>query len=240
VDGNLLLANVGGKGASVVAFDKTTGKVVWKSGDDPATFSSPVPFTLGAQRMVAMFSASGLFAYNVADGNLLWNVESKCEGNNLNCPDPVVGGDKIFVTSGIEAGPGCFLLAITNNSAKKVYGNTTMSSQIASPVVIDGVVYGFTGYVSRKGMVCLDFNTGELKWKNEKVSGALIAAGNKLVIQSARGDLIVAEASPDGYKEIGKTPVLTGQCWTPPALANGCVYCRNTKGDLVCLDLSGQ
>jgi len=169
VDGNLLLANVGGKGASVVAFNKTTGTVVWKSGDDPPTFSSPVTFALGAQRVVAMFSASGLFGYNLADGNPLWNIESKCSGNNLNAPDPVVSGDRIFITSGFGGsadGGGCFLVMITNSSAKEVYRNTNLSSQIASPVLIDGFLYGFTGYVSRKGMVCLDFDTGEIKWKN--------------------------------------------------------------------------
>ncbi|HUT57186.1 MAG TPA: PQQ-binding-like beta-propeller repeat protein [Phycisphaerae bacterium] len=243
VDGNLLLANVGGKGASVVAFDKTTGNVVWKSGDDPPTFSSPVTFALGAQRIVAMFGASGLFGYNLADGKLLWNVESKCNGNVLNAPDPVVNGDKIFITSGVGgpgSGEGCFLLKIADGNATAVYRNTNLLSQIASPVFIDGVLYCCSGYVSRKGMVCLDFDTGDIKWKNPKVCGSLIAAGNRLIIQSVTGHLIVAEASPDGYKEIGRAPVLTGRCWTAPSLANGCVYCRNTAGDVVCFDLSGK
>ena len=243
VDGNLLLVNVGAKGASVVAFDKITGKVVWKSGDDPPAFSSPVALTLGAQRIVAMFSASGLYAYDLADGKPLWNVGSKCNGNNLNAPDPVTSGDHIFVTSGVDGsgpGEGCFLLTITNRTAKKVYSNTNMSSQIASPVLVDGVLYGFSGYVSRKGMVCLDFKTGDIKWRNAKVCGSLIAAGDKLLIQSVDGYLVVAEASPDAYKELGRTRVLTGRCWNAPTLADGRLYCRNTAGDVVCLDLSGK
>lgn len=243
VEGNLLLANVGGKGASVVAFDKITGKVVWKSGDDRPTSSSPVTFALGAQRIVAMFGESGLFGYNLTDGNPLWRVESKCDGNNLNSTDPVVIGDKLFITSGCGgsiAGGGCFLLKVTNSGATEVYRNSNLSSQIASPVFIDGAIYDCTGYLSREGMVCLDANTGEIKWKNAKVCGGLISAGNNLIIQSVKGELIVAEASPVGYKEIGRVPVLTGQCWTTPSLANGCVYCRNTAGDVVCLDLNAK
>ena len=87
----------------------------------------------------------------------LWNVEFKCDGNKLNTPDPVVSGDKIFITSGAggpRAGDGCFLLTATNNSATRVYTNTHMCSQIAGPVLVGGFLYGFTGYVSRKGLVC--------------------------------------------------------------------------------------
>jgi len=245
VDGDLLLAPVGGKGASVVAFDKATGKVVWKSGDDPPSFSSPVSFTVGDQRLVAILSGTGLFAYKLADGKPLWNVPWK-NAEDLNTPEPILLGDKVFVTCGSggkgSPGSGCGLFKITNDGLQEVYHNSNLSSQFACPVLIDGCIYGFDGYVSRKGMVCLDVNTGEIKWKNEKLSGSLIAAGNKLIIQAMTGHLVVAEASPEGYKEIGRAPVFTraDQCWTPPALANGCVYCRNTKGDVVCLDLSGK
>jgi outer membrane protein assembly factor BamB len=115
-------------------------------------------------------------------------------------------------------------------------------------VLIGDYLYGYSSPWQNPPMICLDPNTGDVKWKKDKLGGPFIAAGNKLMfIQSAAGksitgsgDLVVAEASPDGYKEIGRTPALTGQCWTAPSLAHGLVYCRNTKGDVVCLDLSGK
>ena len=68
---------------------------------------------------------------------------------------------------------------------------------------------------------------------------ALIAAGNKLIIQGAKGELVIAEASPEKLKPLARAQVLGGKCWTVPALANGRIYCRNSKGDLVCLDVRG-
>ena len=107
--------------------------------------------------------------------------------------------------------------------------------------MVGSLLYGFNGrQQDDQKLTCFDPNTGDIKWKNDKVGGELIAAGNKLIIQSLTGKLIVAEASPDGYKELGSVPALAGQCWTAPSLANGCVFCRNTAGDVVCLDLTGK
>ena len=54
------------------------------------------------------------------------------------------------------------------------------------------------------------------------------------------GDLVLAEASPTAYKELGSAHVIEGRAFTAPVFANGKVYARNTKGDVVCLDLSGR
>ena len=237
VDGKLLLVNAGGAAASVVAFDKSAGQVVWKSGTDVAGYSSPVIATLGDQRIVLMFSATGLYGYNLADGKELWNAKWTTPAG-VNASDPMVFGDKVFLTSGY--GSGCTLLKITNTSAEEVYKNRDFSSLSGNTVFIGGFLYGYTGKSDAPVLACLDPNTGVVKWKNAKAGGSLIAAGNNLIIQAYDGSLIVAEADPAAYKEIGRATVLTGACMNPPSLANGCVYCRNEAGDVVCLDMSAS
>ena len=244
VDSNLLLVNPGGPGASVVALDKTTGKVVWKSGDDAAGYSSPVIFALGTQRMVVMLGAKGLFAFNLADGKPLWNTEWKTY-NGRNAADPITFGDKVLISSGYAsnygAGGGCCLLKVTNSGVTEVYRNKSFCSHFSSPVLIGDALYGINGHNNEHPvLICYDPNTGDIKWEKPDVGTALIAAGNTLLVQSAKGDLIAIEATPEAYKEIGNAPVLTGKCCTAPSLANGFVYCRNPKGDVVCLDLRGQ
>jgi hypothetical protein len=59
----------------------------------------------------------------------------------------------------------------------------------------------------------------------------------KLVVLSEKGELLVGDASPVEFKPLARAKVLSGVCWTPPALANGLLYVRNAKGDLRCLDL---
>jgi len=51
--------------------------------------------------------------------------------------------------------------------------------------------------------------------------------------------IAAAKTSPDGYKELGRLKVLDKICWTPPTFSHGRPFCRNEKGDIVCLDMSG-
>ena len=238
VDGNMLIVQVGAKGASVVAFDKTTGKVIWKSGDDAVSYASPLIVTLGGQRMVAMFSAKGLFTYNLADGKPSWAVEWETH-SDANTADPIFFGDKVFLTS--DYGKGCCLVKITSDDAEEVYHNKKFESHFPCPVMIGDAIYGITGHINSKPkFICYDPITADIKWEKEGLGTGLIAAGKTLLIQAANGNLVAAEATPSGYKEIGNAPALTGLCWTPPSLANGLVYFRNAEGDVVCLDLGGK
>ena len=84
-------------------------------------------------------------------------------------------------------------------------------------------------------MRCLDFGSGEVKWKQNIGGGALIAAGGYLLVLNERGELIVVEASPTNYREVARAQVLGGHCWVAPAVANGKIYCKNNQGSLVCL-----
>jgi outer membrane protein assembly factor BamB len=70
-------------------------------------------------------------------------------------------------------------------------------------------------------------------------TGSLMIADGKLIILGEKGTLVIAEASPEGFKELASAKILTGKCWTVPVLANGRIYARNAAGQLVCLDVSG-
>jgi len=64
-------------------------------------------------------------------------------------------------------------------------------------------------------------------------------ADGKLVILSEKGELVIADASPEGFKELARAKVLKGTCWTVPVLSGGRIYCRSHEGDLVCIDVRG-
>jgi outer membrane protein assembly factor BamB len=128
------------------------------------------------------------------------------------------------------------------DGVEKVYENKNLNNHLSPGVLIGGFVYGIDGDAGYAGGVtCIEFATGAMKW-NEKSAGtgALMAADGKLIIQGAKGELMIAEASPAAFKPIARAQVMGGKCWTPPVLANGRIYCRNSKGDLVCLDVRGN
>ena len=109
-------------------------------------------------------------------------------------------------------------------------------------IPVGDYLYGFDGNVHMAGskdLVCITFSTGEEQWRDRSnlQVGSLIVAGNRIIALGQRGELAIAPVSPKGFKPIIREQVIGGRCWTSPVLANGYLYVRNSRGDLVCLDL---
>lgn len=64
-----------------------------------------------------------------------------------------------------------------------------------------------------------------------------MSVDGKLIALSEQGELVLAEATPQGYRELGQVQVLPRVVWAPPAMVNGRLYARNNDGRLVALDL---
>jgi outer membrane protein assembly factor BamB len=240
LEGDLLLVNMGTSG---LALDKKTGSVVWKS-DGDSSYSSPVPFTLGGRRCVALFAATQLIVADLANGQKIASYEWKTRDHS-NCADPVIAEDAIFVCS--SYGMGCALVRVSGGNAavlwKKPFG-----CHYASPVLVGDCLYALaeSGWM-KADLVCVSVKDGAIRWTQKDVaSGGLMVADGKLIILSRAGDLILAEASPTAYTEIARAKVFpedTGArpkpvvCWNCPVLCDGRIYVREEKGALLCLDV---
>jgi outer membrane protein assembly factor BamB len=234
VEGNMLIVEPGGPRASLVALDKASGGVIWRAGDDPASYSSPIAYTYAGQRCVAVFTAKGLVSRRVADGKELWRHPWKTSWD-VNAATPIVLGDKLFISSGYNSG--CALIQFSSNPIKVLWQNKNMCNHVNSCVFWRGHVYGF----DESRLRCLDFQTGRVKWTERSPGkGSLMMADGKLVVYSDQGRVAIAEASSERYKELSGAQVLEGRdTWAPPVLANGKLYCRSQE-DLVCLDVQGK
>ena len=98
----------------------------------------------------------------------------------------------------------------------EIWRNKNLRSQLGTPVLVQGYIYGIDGNVGGGELRCLDLANGEMKWKQNIGGGALIAAGEHLLTLNERGELIVAEAFPTGYREVARTQVLGGKCGSRP------------------------
>ena len=235
VEGNLLILDIGGKGASTVALDKTNGNVVWKSGDDEAGYASPLAANLAGKRTVVVFKAARLVGLDVKDGRELWRQDWKTS-YDVNAATPLIIGDKVFVSSGY--GHGCGMFEVQGGAVSERWQNKNLRAQINTPVVWQGAIYGIDGDASSKSpLVCLDLATGAVKWQEKVGGGALVLVDGKLVILSELGELLIGEASPNGFKPALRQQVLGKRCWVQPTVANGRIFCRNNNGDLVALAL---
>jgi outer membrane protein assembly factor BamB len=235
VYGNALVINAGKHG---IVLNKATGEKVWDSSPGKGGYSTPVIYKKDKTHCVSVFGEKGVYGVDLKTGKQLWFYEWETSWD-VNAADPTVVGDKIFITSGYKRG--CTLLDISGATPKSLWENKEMASQFSSPVYLDGNIYGISGNAGKGDLKCIDLNTGKVKWSHDSGFGSLMVADNKLIILNERGVLTIAEASPSGYKEISSAKVMDpkgAKCWTMPVLCNGKIYCRDSKGQLVCIDVS--
>ena len=232
--GDLVIYNAGTYG---VALNKADGNIIWQNGKSASGYTTGVPYTIGGQKAVVMAMCKELVGVNPTTGKVMWKFPWKTS-YDINAADAIVSGETIFISSGYNKG--CALLKISGDDVTKVWQNKNMRNMINCSVLWEGHIYGFDGQVGGKGeLTCLDLATGEKKWSQGGMgTGSLMLADGKLIILGEKGKLVIAEATPAGYKELASAEILTGKCWTVPVLANGKIYARNAAGQLVCVDVS--
>jgi outer membrane protein assembly factor BamB len=227
---DLVILNAGSSG---VALDSATGRVAWMNGTNSAGYASPVRFESPDKEVILIFAAKQLVAVNPQTGSEVWRFPFET-GYDTNNTDPLVRDDTIFISS---YNRGCLLLRVTDGKPEAVYENKNLFNHLSAGILIGDYLYAFSGEARMKtDFRCIQLSTGELKWQRaDPAFGSLICANGKLIIMSEKGELFLAEPSPGELKILGRAQVLGGICWTPPTLADGKIYVRNAKGDLLCL-----
>lgn len=224
-------------GPTVLAYERFTGKPRWAAGTDKSGYSSPLLATLAGHRVVLSVNASSLTAHEPATGKMLLN-HPWAKDNWPKASQPVVlGDDRVFISAGY--GTGCEMLKITATgdgglSAAVLWKNKQMKTQFNSAAVRDGLLYGLDDGL----LACVDIATGERKWKDGRYgSGQTLLVDDLILVQAERGVVALAEATPDGYSELGRITALTSKTWNHPTLA-GCYLLARNDREVVCYELA--
>lgn len=233
IEGRILIVNVGLVG---VALDKDTGKIIWKTKPGKSGYASAVLFIYEGKKYLAMFSGRALMIVDPENGRIICDYPWRTS-YDVNAADPIVSGDKIFISSGYNDGA-CGVLQFNGHALKLVWKNTRLKNHFATSVLYKGYLYGFNGNVGRGQFKCLDFATGDEKWSWGRDTGFCMIADGKIVALTSSGTLFDGVASPEGFSPISKARVLDGKTWNMPTLCGGRIYVRNHDGDLLCLDVS--
>ncbi|HGE70255.1 TPA: alcohol dehydrogenase, partial [Candidatus Poribacteria bacterium] len=217
-----------------LALNKKTGDLIWKTQNYHGGYSSPFVFQYNNKSLIAVFNTVGLMIFNLDDGKEVARAEWKTD-YNVNAVTPIVSDSNIFISSNYNAGGA--LYKFDGKSLTQIWKNKNMRNHFNSCVLWQGCLYGF----DMEQLRCIDFKTGAVKWTQKGLGmGSVMIADGKLIALGDNGILAIAEAVPDGYKELARAKVLDGLCWTVPVLSNGKIYCRNHEGDLVCLDVKAK
>lgn len=232
VDELVIVESGGREGKCYAALDKTTGETRWTTVSAPAGYNSLLPATIGGRRQLVYVAIQTIGAFDL-EGRELWSRHST--NTETHAMPLFVPPDKVFV-SGI-GGEGATLLKIHDDdgavTAEPLWNDPSMRNHFHSSLYYEGTVYGFDNATLK----ALSAATGKLAWSKRGLGrGSLIAADGHLIVLSDRCKLLLAEATPEGWKEEGGAQVLEGKCWTPPSLVDGKLYLRNHT-EMVCYDL---
>jgi outer membrane protein assembly factor BamB len=243
VDGDLVYVTGVGPGQSMLALNKRSGTIVWKTGEAPMTHATPVIANILGVHQVIFMMQSGLVAVDAAAGKPLWRFSfpyRTCTGCS-----PIVAGDIVACTAGYEiGGAACRIVkkgaGFEAEEIWRVKGNAEVASLWSTPVQKDGYLYGMISFkqFGRGPLKCVDLKIGAVKWEQPGFgAGQVILAGDKLVALSDDGQLVLVRADPAAYQELARFKALSGKCWSTPALNQGRLYVRSTK-EAACFDLS--
>jgi outer membrane protein assembly factor BamB len=241
VEGGRVMANVGGAKAGVIAFDAKTGTVTWKATEDSASYSSGVVATIGGHRTAVFLTRDSLVGLDPANGMILFQRRWRARlASSVNAATPLVIGDSIFVSA--EYGPGAGVLRVESGKLVDVWtSDDVLSNHYATSVYKDGYLYGYHGRQEYgPSFRAVDFKTGMVKWSQDQFrAGSVLLAGDRLLILREAGEMILAPASPQGFKPIARAQILNGVVRPYAALSDGFLYVRN-ENTLLCLDLRKQ
>ena len=234
VEENLLLVAGGGDGRALIAFDKSSGEVAWKAEDDVMTHSTPVAVNIHGVRQVIFFTQKGLLSVVPKSGKVLWRYAFPY--GTSTAMTPVVLGDVVFCSAGYHHTAGAVRIERKEGqfSATELWRDKGKEkiNHWSSPVHKDGYVYGVFGFKAygKAPVKCVEAATGKEVWSKDGFGpGNLILVGDKLVVLSDKGELVLVEADPKEYHELGRFQAVSGKCWSTPSLANGCLFVRSTK-----------
>ena len=250
IEGKLFIVLAGATpGASVIAFDKNTGKQVWHALDEGPTASSPLVITAAGLRQLIIWSDRAVISLAPGTGETLWRQElDVTQDASVSTP---VYHDGLLLVGGLmlqldRDKPGAKVLwPDPAGNARRVFSDTSTA------VFRDDYIYTFT---FAGVFACIDAKTGKQVWETDGVSttkngGSVHPTINcdSVLLYTDHGDLIRARLAPDGYHEISRARVLepattfSGRkaAWAAPAFASGAIFAR-TNAELVCASLAAR
>lgn len=236
---NKVIVQGGGK-ALVIAYDKVTGDLLWKSMEGPAGYAATIPMMIENEVKLVIYHGKGLSCLNPSDGKPLWTAPWPTE-YGVNATTPLVYKDIIFHTSGYKMG--CEALKVTNSGYSVLWKNHVMEAHHSDPILIDGYIYGYSGESLRNvgKFKCIEFSTGKEMWSADQIGqGTTAFADGLLICQDLKGNLALIQPDPSAFKKIGEIKSalkdVKNPAWTVPVIANGKLYLRYLQ-QLVCYAL---
>jgi outer membrane protein assembly factor BamB len=235
VDGDVVVVTPGGEQATMVALNKKTGALIWKSavpGGDPAAYASAIVVQAGGRKQYVQFLSKGIVGVDAKTGQFLWRYAEPVKGM-AQMVTPVARGEYVYGGAhGVGGGVVRLKADRGGVAAEQVYFARDLPNSIGGSVLVGDYLYG----TASPGLVAIEFGTGKMKWQAECIGRGSVAFADGLIfIHGENGDVALVEATPEAYREKGRfTPPTQPKrnrqgpypekAWTYPVISNGRLY----------------
>ncbi len=269
VEGDLVILQIGGRGACLVAFDKKTGKQRWTALEDRTSYSAPIMIEQGGKRVLVCWTGDNVVGLNPQSGEAYWKHRFPPAKMVIAIASPVVLENRLFLTSFYD---GSLMLKLISDSTNGSIGveqlwrrqgrserdTDALHSIIATPLLAGEYIYGVDSYGELR---CLKAKTGDRVWEDKTATPPdrwsnihMVKNGERIWMFNEAGELIISKLSPAGFHEISRAKLIDrtaaqlprrrdknkfGVCWSHPAFADKHVFARNDK-EIVCASLAAE
>ncbi len=234
-----IILETGSSEGSLICLKSEDGSLIWKGGSSEAGYSSPLLYGDHADKVV-VFNQFGIVIHNIQTGEIVKKYKHSTR-YGINASQPILMGNKIFISSAY--GKGAALVNFTSRIPLAIWESESYSCQMASIVRKGKYGFGINGQAGTRSaqsrFFCVDLETGKERWSQKGFGlGTVLLVQDTLVILSDTGELCLAKADPNKFADLARFQVLSGKNnWTPPTYIKGMMFCRSSKGRVVCLQM---
>lgn len=224
-DGKVIVTTGGTK--AVVAFDVKDGHVAWSSGNEDASYASPV---LSSPKTLTCWLRDNLTTLDLVSGKVLSaeHFRPAIEAS-VSAATPIKTDHGWFVSAEYDVGGSLWDIGDKGSLKKTWSGDDGINCHYATPVYHEGHVYGFDGrQESGQTLRCWSTATHEVKWISPRVrGGTLLIVKDKLLVLTESGELWVVRATAEKFESMLSAQILRAGHRSYAAFSDGVFFARD-------------
>lgn len=235
VDGNRIFVNSGGANASIIALDRMSGKLIWKSTNfsEPSAYCSPVIVTHNNVRLFLTMTQKSIVCLNANSGEFYWSHPHKTDWD-INPNTPFYKNGHVYCASGYGTGSVMLKLSADGKSVTQVWKNKTLDPKTSAFVVLNGYIYGSGD--RKRHWQALKWEDGVSQFQSRELgNGNIIYADGMFYCYSEKGEMALVKADPASWTVVSKFPITKGadQHWAHTVIRDGRLYVRHGNALMV-------
>jgi outer membrane protein assembly factor BamB len=214
----------------VIAYDLNSGNEKWKWAGEGPSYSSPSVMTIDGKKLLIVITEKNILALGLTDGKQLWQIATPVQQRFYNCVSPYIDGQNIYL-SGQGTGTKAIRVEKSGNEyvTKELWSNTEVGAKWNTPVLKDGLLYGFT---DQKRIYCLNAATGQTAWMDNTVNSdfsTIVDCGSVIIGLTSTDNLLVLKPDGKAYSEIVKYKVSDTPIYAYPVISGNNIYIKDAE-----------